>query len=57
MRWQQRNKGVVFLFVDLDVSDCCPEKVGAIYLKNVGNAEGKSGVVWNGMASAFWVSN
>lgn len=57
MRWQQRNKGVVFLFVDLDGFDCFPEKVGAIYLTGVGKSEGKSGVVWNGMASAFWVSN
>ncbi len=57
MRWQQRNKGVVFLFVDLDVYDCFAEKVGAIYLIRVGKSEGKSGVVWNVMASAFWVSN
>ena len=57
MRWQQRNKGVVFLFVVLDVSDCFAEKVGAIYLTKVGKSEGKRGVLWNGMASAFWVSN
>ncbi|MDP3312312.1 hypothetical protein [Lutibacter sp.] len=57
MRWQQRNKGVVFLFVGLDVSDCFPEKVDAIDLIKVGDSGSKSGVVWNGMASAFWESN
>jgi len=57
VRWQQRNKGVVFLFVDLDVYDCCPEKVDAIDLIKVGDLGGKMGIVRNGMASAFWVSN
>ncbi len=57
MRWQQRNKGVVFIFVGLDGSDCFAEKADAKDLIKVGISEGKSGVVWNGMASAFWVSN
>ena len=57
MRWQQRNKGVVFLFVGLDVSDCFAEKVDAIDLIKVGDSGGKMGIVRNGMVSAFWVSN
>ncbi|NEW80591.1 MAG: hypothetical protein GZ086_14475 [Gelidibacter sp.] len=57
MRWQQRNKCIVFLFVGLDVSDCFAEKADARDLIKVGKSEGRRGVVWNGMASAFWECN
>jgi hypothetical protein len=57
VRWQQRNKGVVFLFVVSEFFDCFAEKADARDLIRVGKSEGKRGVVGNGMASAFWGSN